>query len=109
MVQGDSMKHILYHKTLAPNGEIFEGDEKELLSEMEGWQDNPDFTDEVCMYPEALVLLKGEGLNHSSYTRIKLNKDKVTQTDKASTKNEYKDIINYFKGRIRKQGHDWFI
>lgn len=51
-------------------------------------------------------LLKGEGLNHSSWMRgMGLDKGK----DRKKSKPVYDEIFNSFDGRINKQQNDWFF
>lgn len=106
------MKHLLYHPTIASTGQVFEGDEQELLDNMPGWYDSQHkFPMQPVdnLYPIAEKLLRGEGLNHSSYTRAKLGKKSITQTDRNKTRKEYEEILKHYEGKITKQNKDWFI
>lgn len=101
--------------------EIFEIEDKSMLedylkSEEPGWykhhKDVP-LRSEVNNANEgdqiAIELLKGEGLNHTSYTKKKLGKMVVNIKDKQSTKKDYDAALKCFKNRIYKQNKDWFL
>jgi hypothetical protein len=57
-------------------------------------------------------LLKGEGLNFSSFIRA-LGKDHKDQKVRKDMRGEYNEILEYHqdkhKDKIYKQGHDWFL
>lgn len=98
---------------------IFEIEDKSLLEEYlkteePGWykhhKDVPLTEPVAIQFKVAYDLLTGEGLNHSSYTRAKLCKNPVNAKDKASTKKEYDEALNYYKEQgAAKQGLDWFL
>lgn len=103
---------------------IFEIEDKSLLkdylkTEEKGWYKHhmlvPSLNQETESVPEpeecddVLALLKGEGLNHSSFTRLRYGKTIIEQKDKNKTKKEYDAILAKYKGRIRKQNKDWFL
>lgn len=57
-------------------------------------------------------LLKGKGLNHSSFTRAYLNKEEINNQDKDQTKEAYDTVLVLLQEEhgdaIYKDGHDHF-
>lgn len=56
----------------------------------------------------AEILLKTEGLNHSSFMRG-LGKDPRKPGDRKETADEYAAILTGYASKIYKQGNDWFL
>jgi hypothetical protein len=107
----------MYHPALAPEGKLFSP--AELTSLDDSWVDTPavfkekgkatggsSFSEANALVAE--VLLKSEGLNHSSFMRG-LGLDHKSQTVRNDTRAEYDAILASYEGKIKKQGNDWFI
>jgi hypothetical protein len=131
MFEGETKLAWRWHKN-CPEGKIFPFDKVSEL-EKDGWVDNPAKIRENpdaekaiakdpvkkpeldCKASEDTVaerLLKGEGLNFSSFIRAhgKNHKDQKVRKD---MRGEYNEILEYHqdkhKDKIYKQGHDWFL
>jgi hypothetical protein len=131
MFEGETDLVCRYHKD-CPEGKVFLRKDIEDLDE--SWVDNPaklkdekiDAEKTIAKEPPtkpvaesvsdtdtvAEKLLKGEGLNFSSFIRAH-SKDHKDQKVKKEMRGEYNEILEYyqdkFKGKIYKQGHDWFL
>jgi hypothetical protein len=119
MFDGETDLVCRYHEDY-PDGKIFTRKDFEGVPR-EGWVDSPG---KLLEEPDSLTtgtsevnaiaekLLKGEGLNFSSFIRAH-GKDPKNQKVKKDLKGEYNELLEYYQdkyeGKIYKQGHDWFL
>jgi len=126
MFEGETDLVCRYHKD-CPEGKVFLRKDAEMLEG--GWVDSPIKLGKIPVAekvvktvvpakiePEptkkedtvAEKLLKGEGLNFSSFIRAH-GKNHKDQRIKKELRPYYDAILKDYEGKIYKQGHDWFL